>query len=94
MRREYTALADCAEGFIFADQMTPEYGAAGRAGGDRGAPAAVAVRDAGSDEWRKIGHDEAGIVLDRGATLALITAGGGGYGSPTEADGPAPTPER
>ena len=80
VRREYQLLAEFADGEFFAEQMGAEFGAEGRNGGGRGAPAAIELRRSGSDSWEKLSHENSSLRLERGDTIALITAGGGGYG--------------
>jgi N-methylhydantoinase B len=82
MRREYELVGDSAIGRVQSEQRAPERGAAGVAGGGRGAPAQMLLRRAGSEEWRVLRHEESALTMRRGDVVAIVSAGGGGYGPP------------
>ena len=76
-RRDYTLLADEADGMYYIDQTNPAFAAAGREGGGPGAPGRVAlIRDGQERPLPGKGP----LRLRQGDTVVFVGAGGGGYG--------------
>lgn len=89
-RRDYRLLADAAEGMYYVEQMNPAFGAAGRNGGGRGAPARVLLRRDGEADWTDITAGKGYLHLRRGDTVSFVGAGGGGYGRAVRTRGGTP----
>jgi len=77
-RRDYTLLAEEADGMYYVDQTNPAFAAKGREGGGPGAPARAAlIRDGREEPIPGKGY----MRLRRGDTVVFVGAGGGGYGA-------------
>lgn len=81
LRRDITLLADKADGTYYVEQTHPAFAAAGRAGGDAGAPGRVRLRRAGATEFTDLAC-KGYLHLSRGDTLSFESSAGGGYGLP------------
>jgi len=80
-RRDYTLLAEEADGMYYIDQTNPAFAAKGREGGGPGAAGRVfLVRDGREEPLPGKGY----LRLRRGDTVVFVGAGGGGYGRPSE----------
>jgi N-methylhydantoinase B len=79
LRRDYTLLAEEADGMYYVDQTNPAYAAQGREGGKPGAAARAALIRAGHGEEEPL-PGKGSLGLRRGDTLVFVGAGGGGYG--------------
>lgn len=82
LRRDYTLLADSAEGMYYLEQTNPELAPLGREGGEVGAPARVRLRRPGQ-EWQEVRPGKGYLHLRRGDTVSFESAGGGAYGTRT-----------
>lgn len=80
LRRDYRLVAERAEGMYYLEQTVPEFAAAGRVGGSRGAAARAWLRRAGTEEQQEL-PGKGYLHLRRGDVLTLVSSGGGGYGS-------------
>jgi N-methylhydantoinase B len=76
------------------DRTKPGFGAYGLEGGHTGGPAAILVKRAGDDRFRTFSEvygtvspsKFTNIVLKEGDEVLIASAGGGGYGEPSERD--------
>jgi N-methylhydantoinase B len=76
-RRDYTLLAEEADGMYYVDQTNPAFAAKGRKGGGPGAPGgAFRIRDGREEPIPGKGY----LRLKSGDTVVFVGAGGGGYG--------------
>lgn len=83
LRRDYLLLAERAEGPYYIEQTNPSFVAQGRNGGGGGAPARVRIRrrDGGWEDLPPKGY----LRLRAGDVVSFESAGGGGFGRPSEA---------
>jgi N-methylhydantoinase B len=93
IRRDYVLLADEGDATFYLEQADPRFGAQGRGGGERGAPARVRVRRRGSEDWEPLEHAKGELRLQRGDAISFQSAGGGGYGVPRPAYRESPDAE-
>lgn len=80
--RTYRALAD-QRTVLYLDQTDPRFAPRGLAGGRPGAPATLDVRSGGR---RRRVPTKATAFMPEGAEVTVQTAGGGGWGRPSERD--------
>jgi len=81
LRRTYRALAD-QQTVLYIDQTNPTFAPHGLAGGKRGAPSRMRVR---MDGRRKVPTKRT-LSVPAGGEITVETAGGGGWGRPSERD--------
>lgn len=80
MVRDYTVLAEEAEGIYYVEQTNPAFTAKGRDGGAAGSTGGISLRRAGETAFRQL-PGKGSIELRRGDTLRLLGASGGGFGA-------------
>lgn len=78
LRREYELLGETARGRAQSEQQLGR-GPAGAAGGQDGAPASNYLKRQGG-EWHRLPQSGDPISMRRGDVIAVVGAGGGGYG--------------